>query len=64
MEYLAEKSNWSKRPAFAARLAMYQFVIDELAENGITNVGVCKETLEVWKALGRDFKQIKCNCTV
>ena len=64
MDYLSsEKSNWGKKSTFATRLAMYQFVIDKLVEKGMTDVGVCKETLEMWKALGKDFKKIKCNCT-
>jgi spore photoproduct lyase len=61
-KYLAEKSNWGKKPPFNQRLEMYHFVIDLLKQKGLKNFGVCKDTLGMWKALRLDPTQIKCNC--
>jgi spore photoproduct lyase len=60
--YLTENSNWGKKPPFNQRLAMYQFVAKRLREKGLRELGICKDTLAVWKALNIDFANIKCNC--
>lgn len=60
--YLTESSNWGRKPPFAERLRMYQFVIERLRHHGLQEYGVCKDTLQIWKALGLNPKEIKCNC--
>ena len=43
------------------RIDIYRKLIGPLSE--FTEVGLCKETPEVYKALGMSQKDIKCNCT-
>ncbi len=62
VRYLDEPSNWGLKPKFDVRLAMYRFVMDLLEEYGFRNYGLCKETVGMWKALGMDYREIKCNC--
>ena len=62
-KYLNEKSNWGKRIAHSTRKEMYFFVKDYLKGNfGYKKLALCKETVEMWKALGMNYKEIKCNC--
>jgi len=61
--FLEEPSNWGLKVAFEIRLRMYQTVLDYLASSyGYHQVGLCKETLAIWDALGMNYRQIKCNC--
>jgi len=61
--YLKESSNWGKKIDFKTRIAMYSAVIDELAtKHDFHRVALCKETVQAWKNLGMDYKQIRCNC--
>ncbi len=62
VEYLDEKSNWGLKPRFDLRLEMYRFVMDLLEERGFRDYGLCKETVGMWKALGMDYRRIRCNC--
>jgi spore photoproduct lyase len=63
LEYLKENSNWGKKIEFATRFEMYSTIINLLRNSyGYSDVALCKETLEMWKKLGMDFKKIKCNC--
>lgn len=63
-KYLEERSNWEKKIRFEMRYEMYSWIIDELQEKySFAKVGLCKETISMWKALGLDFLQIRCNCT-
>ena len=61
-KFLTEKSSWGKKPDFKQRLAMYSAVIAKFRQYGFENFGVCKETLEMHKALGMKHADIKCNC--
>lgn len=63
--YLGERSNWGGKVLSAARIAMYRHLIDYLRDiYGFSRVALCKETLAAWEALGLDYRQISCNCTV
>lgn len=63
VDFLDEKSNWGKKIPLIKRLEMYTYIINILSdEHSYHSVGVCKETKEVWKHLGLDYKKIKCNC--
>ena len=63
VEYLDERSNWGKKIGFDTRLDMYETIIGYLKnEYRYTKIGLCKETVEMWKELGLDYKKIKCNC--
>lgn len=62
-EYLKEKTNWGKKVDFETRYKMYFTMIDYLKKKyAYKNVGLCKETLEMWNKLGMDYRKIKCNC--
>jgi spore photoproduct lyase len=61
--FLTENSNWGKKIDFNLRCEMYSTIINYLKEEfKFKNVGVCKETKEMWNKLGLNFKDIKCNC--
>jgi spore photoproduct lyase len=67
LPYLTEKSSWGKKPPFQERLEMYSFMIGKLNKAGIKDVGVCKETLEMWRELAKSFpkmnyQKMTCNC--
>jgi len=58
-----ENTNWGLRPSFEVRLKIYKFILDLLEkEYGYREVGICKETVGIWRALGLDYRKIKCNC--
>lgn len=65
-EFLDENSNWGKKIGSDKRYEMYKFIFDRLEEKGYDtkNVGLCKETVEIWDKLGRDYREIKCNCLI
>jgi spore photoproduct lyase len=64
-QYLDERSNWGKKISQGTRAAMYRTVIDRLeSKYDFTSVAMCKETVEMWKELGMDYRKIKCNCTL
>jgi spore photoproduct lyase len=63
VNYLSERSSWGKRIAFDTRYLMYYKAIDHLKEKyAYTDIGLCKETLQIWEKLGMDYRRIKCNC--
>lgn len=62
-EYLSEDSKWGKKVDFSTRLKIYGSILKHLEENyHYTNVGLCKETREMWDRLNLDYRKIKCNC--
>jgi spore photoproduct lyase len=63
VKFLSEKSNWGKKIDSELRYEMYSTLIDYLKNKyGYTNVGLCKETVEMWEKIGLDYKKIRCNC--
>ncbi len=61
--YLDERSNWGRRISFNKRFQMYSLIIDYLRRNSdYENIGLCKETLQLWDSLKMNYKKIKCNC--
>ena len=64
VRYVSEKSGWGKKVAFETRYNMYARVISYLNKHGYQNIGLCKETLSIWQALGMDYQKIKCNCVL
>jgi len=63
VKYLGESSNWGKKIDFETRRMMYSAVINELkSKYAFTKVALCKETVEMWDALGIHYKKMKCNC--
>ena len=63
VKYLTEYSNWGKKIDTKIRFEMYSKVIEYLNQRyRYKNIGLCKETIQMWKMLGMDYKKIKCNC--
>lgn len=63
IKYLDEGSGWGKKPNFERRLAMYGFVISYLDEQyDFHKIGICKDTMALWRKLNMDFRRITCNC--
>jgi len=60
--FLKEQSNWGKKPPFEERLAMYTTVIDKLKSYGLKHYAVCKDTVQIWKALKLNMNAVTCNC--
>lgn len=63
VKYLDESSSWGKKPSFERRFAMYSFVISYLnKEYDFHKIGICKDTIALWRKLNMDFNKITCNC--
>jgi len=63
VDYLNESSNWGKKINFKTRLQMYKTFISYLkSKYKFVDIGLCKETKEMWENLGMNFENIKCNC--
>jgi len=61
--FMTEASNWGKKIAFKTRFAIYNAIIKYLkTEYNYTKVALCKETVEMWRKLGMDYRRIQCNC--
>lgn len=61
--YLSEKSGWGKKVGFELRYGMYSYLINYLKEEyGYKKIGLCKETLGIWRELNMNYKKIRCNC--
>lgn len=62
-EYLEDATNWGRRVPEHVRVKMYMFIVEKLQEGNYQgDIALCKETLEVWKAVGLEPKGTKCNC--
>jgi len=63
VEYLDDTSNWGKKISFSRRLYMYRSILKHLDDfYEFDSVGLCKETVEMWEALNKEYTSIKCNC--
>lgn len=62
--YFKENTGWGKKLAFEQRREVYQFFYDKLDSMGypLSRVSICKETVEMWKALGMQCLSGVCNC--
>ena len=62
--YFKENTGWGKKLAFCQRKEIYQFFYDKLDSLGypLSRVSICKETVEMWEALGMQCLSGVCNC--
>ncbi len=61
--YLDERSNWGRKVRYDLRLEMYRFMFEKLKQDyRFDKVALCKETMEMWRALDRDYGKMECNC--
>lgn len=64
-EYLSDRSNWGLKAPDDIRLAMYTMLMDKISEyDSKCDVAMCKETVGMWREVGRKWKRVKCNCTL
>ena len=63
-QFFREDSGWGKKLDFRQREEMYRFFYDRLDSMGypLSQVSICKETADMWKALGLHFTAGICNC--
>jgi spore photoproduct lyase len=62
-KFLSESSNWGKKIEKKLRYEMYSTIIQYLHQKyDYKNIGLCKETMHMWKMLNMEYKKIKCNC--
>ncbi len=63
VDYLDDRSNWGKKISHGIRKEMYGTIITYLDDNyDYTDIGLCKETIAMWKEFGREYTNIECNC--
>jgi spore photoproduct lyase len=62
--FFREDSGWGKKLSFKQRSELYEFCFDSLNKLGYpkSNVGLCKETTEMWRNLGLPYEPLTCNC--
>lgn len=62
--FFKENTGWGKKLAFEQRKEIYQFFYDKLDSAGypLSRVSICKETVEMWEALGLRYIRGVCNC--
>lgn len=62
-KYLSEKSSWGRKISTRKRYDMYTAMIRHLRrEYGYDSIAFCKETLDMWEKLGKDYTEIDCVC--
>ena len=63
-QFFAEDSSWGKKLAFEQRKEIYEFFYDKLKSVGYpqSKISLCKETVDMWKALGWNLLSGQCNC--
>jgi len=68
-KWFTEKTGWGKKLSTPLRKEIYLFFFDKLRESGFKNpVAICKETIDMWKILGKNpgrfpyWEDVKCNC--
>ncbi len=65
VKYLAEDSGWGKKPAHKIRLQVYTTLMNYLnTKYSYGKVGLCKETLSIWRDLGLTWEKNFCNCVL
>jgi spore photoproduct lyase len=59
-----EHSGWGKKAPFQLRKDIYLFFYDKLTKLGFdkSRIALCKETPPMWKELGVNLRDGKCNC--
>ncbi len=64
IKYLdSQSSGWGRKVADEKREEIYRFLLEKLEEHlSLNRVGLCKETLEMFRILDRDFRKQVCNC--
>lgn len=64
VQFFADDSGWGKKLAFDQRREIYQFFYDKLKSEGYpqSKMSLCKETLDMWRAVGQNTNAKICHC--
>jgi spore photoproduct lyase len=64
VDFFGEDSSWGKKLVFKQRKEIYEFFLEKLLAAGYprANISMCKETIELWKALELNAVSGSCNC--
>jgi len=63
IKFLEDTSNWGYRPNYKLRYEAYRAMIDYLlSEYDYKDVALCKEPVQMWRDLGMDWRECRCNC--
>jgi DNA repair photolyase len=64
VQFFADDSSWGKKLAFETRKEIYEFFYNRLDSHGYpkSKISLCKETLDMWEALGLKSTSGLCNC--
>jgi len=59
-----EHSGWGKKAPTPLRNEIYTFFYDKLENLGFnkSKIALCKETVSMWKELGLNYNNCRCNC--
>lgn len=62
--FFREDTGWGKKLAFQQREEIYRFLYERLDSMGypLSRISICKETIDMWKALGLRVFHGVCNC--
>lgn len=62
--FFKEDSGWGRKLSFKIREEIYRYLMDVIEMHGypLHNVSICKETREMWQALGLKLRSHTCNC--
>ena len=63
-KFFKENTGWGKKLSFESRKDIYSFFYDIIESLGypLNRVSICKETVDMWQALGLNYIKKTCNC--
>jgi len=63
-KFFKENTGWGKKLSFESRIDIYSFFYDIIESLGypLYRVSICKETVDIWEALGLNYIPKTCNC--
>lgn len=64
VNFFNEDSSWGRKLAFKQRKEIYLFFMNKLESFGYpkSRISMCKETVDMWDALGLPYTPLTCNC--
>jgi spore photoproduct lyase len=64
VQFFKEDTSWGKKLDFSLRKEIYHFMYTQFESSNYpkNKISICKETINMWQALGLDYKLKTCNC--
>jgi len=64
IKFFQEDTGWGKKLSFESRKEIYFFIFNKLESLGypLHKMSICKETTQMWEALGLNYISKTCNC--